>query len=65
MRDIINNLINAKLEIHTQRNSFRPCTEHGTADQTRSIVIESLLRNCEDDINKVINQLRILDKQLY
>jgi hypothetical protein len=65
MQDNIENLRQQIELLREQRNSFKINTDHGTPDQTRSILIRSVFNQSISNIEAAINQLEILEYQLY
>jgi len=55
----IDNINNEKLNTNTRGK------DHGSADQTRGILLESILSDCMCDIDKVIERLKIINRELY
>lgn len=66
MTDIIIKLEDLKDKINYESLSFdRSGLDHGSPDQTRAIVIESIFEQAKSHINAAVAQLKILNKELY
>ena len=60
MNTAINKLKSAVTSIDDQQNSFDTKHEHGSADQTRAILFQSMMEGEKSDVLRAIKQLEIL-----
>ena len=66
MKESILNLEKQKIIIEEMSYCFdRIGLDHGSHDQTRAMLIESIFENALNHIAGAISQLEILEKQLY
>lgn len=65
MKDIIHQLEAQVNKIQLEQLSNHGPAEHGTPEQTRRMLTDSIFVAAASHIQAAINQLRILDRELY
>lgn len=66
MKSTINKLSEAFADIdEQQRMTNNKGKEHGSPDQTRGILLESIFEQAKSNISAAIRQIEILDRELY
>jgi hypothetical protein len=66
MKDVIKSLENKLLRIENMSSIYdRAGLDHGSADQTRAMLFESMFEIAINNIEGAIKQLKILERELY
>jgi hypothetical protein len=66
MKDVINALEKQISSLNSMNLHYdRIALEHGSADQTRAMYLESIFMLSIDKIQAAVNQLKILERELY
>ena len=66
MEDTIKTLKGILIQLQYQSSVFdRTSLEHGSPDQTRAMLFESMFEQISGNIQIAVNQLKILQRELY